>query len=110
MKNNYITNILLLLIIIGLLKVLIFPTSVTYNSQEYESIITKLDSIYKSNDSLLTIINNRLSELDVKETTIINNHATTKNAILSGDMSNDDIALFIANQIRDRKQTLLLLQ
>lgn len=87
-----------------------FPTPVEYTPQEYQSILIKLDSIYKVNDSILNQINNRLSELETSETTIINNHASTKNAILFGDMSNDDIALFIANQIRDRQKTLLLLQ
>ena len=75
----------------------------------YKELINKIDKVLIRTDSINVYVQSKLDSINIKETTIINNHNEKKNAIISGNISDDDVAKFISNEIFNRQQQLLLL-
>lgn len=83
-----------------------------YNETEYINYRPILDSMNISiqiNNKIVSKLKEDIDSITTNETTIINNYENIAQDILDYTISDDSVALFIANQISNKQQDILLL-
>ena len=104
----------LVIIIAGLLFYM-YMSSRKYNvdiqdyNKDINSLIEKFDSIYESDTLFKSKMMLKIDSISMVKSNIINNYGIKKNAIIDGTISDDSVSLFIANEIHNRREGLLLL-
>lgn len=83
-----------------------------YNESEhinYRPILDSMNISIQINNKIVSELKENIDSITTNETTIINNYENIAQDILDYTISDDSVALFIANQISNKQQDILLL-